>query len=132
MKIAVAGIGYVGLSIATLLAQNNEVIAVDIDSGKVDMINNRKSPIKDKEIEEYLEPLNMINECVVVGRKAENSDTIILTAIVYPEATAFPEGATKEEMHDAIKAKVNVDGLLDKLGGAEKVLGKLGGLFGKK
>ncbi|MBQ1976549.1 MAG: nucleotide sugar dehydrogenase, partial [Clostridia bacterium] len=54
MKIAVAGIGYVGLSIATLLAQNNEVIAVDIDSGKVDMINNRKSPIKDKEIEEYL------------------------------------------------------------------------------
>ena len=53
MKIAVAGIGYVGLSIATLLAQNNEVIAVDIDSGKVDMINNRKSPIKDKEIEEY-------------------------------------------------------------------------------
>jgi UDPglucose 6-dehydrogenase len=54
MKIAVAGIGYVGLSIATLLAQNNEVIAVDIDSGKVDMINNRQSPIKDKEIEEYL------------------------------------------------------------------------------
>lgn len=54
MKIAVAGIGYVGLSIATLLAQNNEVIAVDIDSGKVEMINKRKSPVKDKEIEEYL------------------------------------------------------------------------------
>ena len=54
MKIAVVGIGYVGLSIATLLAQNNDVIAVDIDSGKVEMINDRKSPIKDKEIEKYL------------------------------------------------------------------------------
>ncbi len=61
-----------------------------------------------EEIEEYLEPLDMINECVVVGRKAEGSDTIILTAVVYPEATAFPEGATKEEMHAAIKAKVDL------------------------
>lgn len=54
MKIAIAGIGYVGLSIAVLLAQHNEVIALDIIQEKVDMINNRKSPIIDKEIEEYL------------------------------------------------------------------------------
>ncbi len=54
VKIAVAGTGYVGLSIATLLAQHNEVIAVDIVPEKVDLINNRKSPIVDKEIEEYL------------------------------------------------------------------------------
>src|SRR5690554_4074214 len=54
MKIAVAGTGYVGLSNAVLLAQHNEVIAVDIIQEKVDMINNKKSPIIDAEIEEYL------------------------------------------------------------------------------
>ena len=54
MKIAVAGIGYVGLANAVLLAQHNEVIALDIIQEKVDMVNSRKSPIQDKEIEEYL------------------------------------------------------------------------------
>jgi UDPglucose 6-dehydrogenase len=54
LKIAVAGMGYVGLSNAVLLAQHNEVIALDIVNEKVDMINNKKSPIIDKEIEEYL------------------------------------------------------------------------------
>ncbi len=54
MKIAVAGTGYVGLSNAILLAQHNEVYAVDIIQEKVELINNKKSPIVDKEIEEYL------------------------------------------------------------------------------
>ena len=54
MKIAVAGIGYVGLSNAILLAQHNKVTAVDVFQEKVDFINNKKSPIIDKEIEEYL------------------------------------------------------------------------------
>ena len=54
MKIAVAGTGYVGLSIATLLAQHNEVVAVDIVPEKVELINRRKSPIQDEYIEKYL------------------------------------------------------------------------------
>jgi len=62
MKIAVAGTGYVGLSMAVLLAQHNSVTAVDIIPEKVEMINNRRSPIADKEIEEYLatKELNLI------------------------------------------------------------------------
>ena len=59
MKIAVAGIGYVGLSIATLLSQHNEVVALDIIPEKVEMINNKISPIKDKEIEDYLKNKNL-------------------------------------------------------------------------
>lgn len=53
-KIAVAGTGYVGLSIATLLSQHHKVTAVDIVPEKVEMINNRKSPIQDDYIEKYL------------------------------------------------------------------------------
>lgn len=62
MRIAVAGTGYVGLSMAVLLAQRNQVTAVDIIPEKVEMINNRRSPIADKEIEEYLstKELNLV------------------------------------------------------------------------
>ena len=53
MKIAVAGTGYVGLSIATLLAQQNDVVAVDIVQDRVDMVNRRESPIQDEYIERF-------------------------------------------------------------------------------
>lgn len=59
MKIAVAGTGYVGLSIATLLSQNNEVVALDIIPEKVEMINKGTSPIKDEYIEDYLKNKNL-------------------------------------------------------------------------
>ena len=55
MKIAVAGTGYVGLSLATLLSQKNEVVALDIVPKKVEMINSRISPIEDEYIQKYFE-----------------------------------------------------------------------------
>lgn len=58
MKIAIAGTGYVGLSNAILLSQYNQVVALDIIQEKVDLINNKKSPILDKEIEKYLTTKN--------------------------------------------------------------------------
>jgi len=80
MTIAVAGTGYVGLSIAVLLAQHNEVYAVDIIKSKVDLINQKKSPIKDTEIEDYLQnrPLNLI--ATTSGMSAyEKADFVIIS-----------------------------------------------------
>lgn len=80
-KIAVAGTGYVGLSIAVLLAQHNEVVAVDIIPEKVDLINNRKSPIQDDYIEKYLaeKELNLV---ATLDAKAayENADFVVIAA----------------------------------------------------
>ena len=81
MKIAVAGTGYVGLSIATLLAQYNQVVAVDVVSDKVDKINNRISPIADMEIEDYLahKPLNLV--ATLDGRSAyRDADFVVIAA----------------------------------------------------
>lgn len=79
MKIAVAGIGYVGLSNAILLAQHNEVVAVDIFQEKVDMINNKISPIVDQEIEEYLKEKNLNIRATTDGREAyKDADYIII------------------------------------------------------
>ena len=80
MKIAVAGTGYVGLSIACLLAQNNEVVAVDIIPEKVDLINSKKSPIVDKEIEEYLATKNLNLVATVDGNSAyKDADFVIIS-----------------------------------------------------
>ena len=81
MKIAVAGTGYVGLSIATLLAQHNEVVAVDVVAEKVEMINRRISPIQDDYIERYLaeKPLNL--RATLDAREAYSSAEMVIIAV---------------------------------------------------
>lgn len=69
-KIAVAGMGYVGLSIATLLYQHHQVTAVDIVPEKVEMINNRKSPIQDDYIEKYVYEYMAKNGCRIGGEQS--------------------------------------------------------------
>ena len=81
MKIAVAGTGYVGLSIATLLAQHNEVVAVDVIPEKVKKINNRISPIQDDYIEKYLAEKELNLRATLDGREAyANADFIVIAA----------------------------------------------------
>ena len=81
MKIAVAGTGYVGLSIATLLAQHNEVTAVDIIPAKVEMINNHKSPIQDEYIEKYLAEKELNLTATLDGESAySNADFVVIAA----------------------------------------------------
>lgn len=79
MNIAVAGTGYVGLSIATLLAQHNHVTAVDIVPEKVDMINQRKSPIQDEYIEKYLSTKELDLTASLDGESAyKNADYVVV------------------------------------------------------
>ena len=81
MKIAVAGTGYVGLSIATLLAQHNEVVAVDIIPEKVDMINKRQSPIQDEYIEKYLAEKELNLRATLDAKEAySNADFVVIAA----------------------------------------------------
>ena len=92
MKIAIAGTGYVGLSNAVLLAQNNEVIAVDIIQEKVDMINNKVSPIVDKEIQDYLsnKELNLVATTDAYKAYKDAEFVIISTPTNYdPEKNYF-------------------------------------------
>ena len=72
-KIAVAGTGYVGLSLGVLLSQHHQVVAVDIVQAKVDMINNKKSPIQDDYIEKYLAEKEL-NLTATLDAKAAYSD----------------------------------------------------------
>ena len=81
MKIAVAGTGYVGLSIATLLSQHNEVVAVDVIPEKVDMINNRKSPIQDDYIEKYLAEKELNLRATLNAEEAyKDADFVVIAA----------------------------------------------------
>ena len=81
LKIAVAGTGYVGLSIATLLAQHHQVTAVDVIPEKVDLINQRKSPIQDDYIEKYLAEKDLNLTATLDGAKAySDADYVVIAA----------------------------------------------------
>lgn len=81
MKIAVAGTGYVGLSLATLLSQSQEVVAVDIVAEKVEMINNRQSPIQDDKIEEYFATKDLNLSATLDAEEAyKNAEFVVIAA----------------------------------------------------
>lgn len=110
MKIAVFGTGYVGLSIAVLLAQKNEVVAVDIIEDKVKMINNRISPIRDEEIEEYLKnkDLNLTATTDKVAALEDASYVVISTPTNYDEKMNFFDTSSVEDVILSVK-KYNPD-----------------------
>ena len=110
MKIAVAGTGYVGLSLATLLSQNNEVVALDIIKEKIDMINNRISPIKDKEIEEYLNTKKLNLRATLDYQDAfNNADYIIIsTPTNYDsEKNFFDTSSVEDTIEKIIRLNIN-------------------------
>lgn len=104
MKIAVAGTGYVGLSIATLLSQHHEVTAVDIIPEKVDMINNRRSPIVDREIEDFLANKNLNLRATLDGEKAysEAEYVVIATPTNYDSKKNFFDTSAVEAVIELV------------------------------
>lgn len=104
MKIAVAGTGYVGLSIATLLAQHHEVVALDIIEEKVDMINNHISPIQDKEIEDFLKNKNLNLKATLDKEDAfKNADFVIIsTPTNYDEKKNYFDTSSVEETIESV------------------------------
>jgi len=104
MKIAVAGTGYVGLSIATLLAQNNEVIALDVIPEKVEMINNRISPIKDKEIEEFFKTKKLNLKATLNYKEAfEGAEFIIIsTPTNYDDVQNYFDTSSVEDIIEKV------------------------------
>ncbi|MBR3646096.1 MAG: nucleotide sugar dehydrogenase [Lachnospiraceae bacterium] len=108
MKIAVAGTGYVGLANSILLAQHNEVKSVDIIQEKVDLINNKKSPIVDKEIEEYLATKDLNLEATTDAEYAykDAEFIVIATPTNYDDEKNFFDTSSIEAVLEII-AKVN-------------------------
>lgn len=100
MKIAVAGTGYVGLSLAILLSQYNEVFALDVIPEKVEMINNRKSPIKDEYIEKYLSEKELNLKATLDYKEAfDGAEFIIIsTPTNYDEETGYFDTSSVENI----------------------------------
>ncbi len=106
MKIAVAGTGYVGLSIATLLAQNHEVTAVDIIPEKVEMINRRESPIQDEYIEKYLSEKELHLTATLNAESAyKDADFVVIAAPTNYDSKKnfFDTGAVESVIQQAIQ-----------------------------
>jgi UDPglucose 6-dehydrogenase len=106
IKIAVAGTGYVGLSIATLLAQHHQVVAVDVIPEKVDMINQRKSPIQDEYIEKYLAEKALNLTATLDGASAyKDADFVVIAAPTnYDPVKNYFDTSHVEEVIELVKS----------------------------
>jgi len=113
MKIAIAGTGYVGLSIATLLAQHNEVVAVDIIAEKVDKINNRISPIQDEYIEKYFNEKELNLKATLDTKEAyTDADFVVIAAPTnYDTQKNFFDTSAIENVVEAV-IKYNPDAII--------------------
>ena len=110
MKIAVAGTGYVGLSLATLLSQKSEVVALDVIPEKVEMINNRISPIEDKEIEEYFKTKKLNLKATLDYKEAfEGAKFVIIsTPTNYDDVKNYFDTSSVEDIIQKVKG-MNID-----------------------
>ena len=110
MKIAVAGTGYVGLSLATLLSQKNEVVALDVIPEKVEMINNRISPIEDKEIKEYFKTKKLNLKATLDYKEAfEGAKFVIIsTPTNYDDEKNYFDTSSVEDIIQKVKG-MNID-----------------------
>jgi hypothetical protein len=113
LKIAVAGTGYVGLSIATLLAQHHDVVAVDVVKEKVDLINAKKSPIQDDYIENYLKEEDLRLSATLDGRSAyADADFVVIAAPTnYDPVKNYFDTSHVEEVIDLV-LDVNPDAVM--------------------
>ena len=104
VKIAVAGTGYVGLSIATLLSQHHHVTAVDVIPEKVDMINRRQSPIQDEYIEKYLreKPLDLVATTDAVAAYRDADFVVIATPTNYDPVKNYFDTTHVEEVIELV------------------------------
>lgn len=109
MKIAVAGTGYVGLSLATLLSQNNEVVALDVILEKVDMINNRISPIKDEYIEKFFKEKELNLKATLDFKEAFDGArfVIISTPTNYDEQHGYFDTSSVEDIIEKVLSMGN-------------------------
>lgn len=113
IQVAVAGTGYVGLSIATLLAQHHQVTAVDVIPEKVDLINNRKSPIQDEYIEKFLSEKELNLTATLDGKKAyADADFVVIAAPTnYDPVKNYFDTSHVEEVIDLV-LEVNPDAVM--------------------